>query len=285
MNTKQPTIAVVTSTIGRPELERAILSVQQQNHPCRHYVFVDGEQYFEQVKTLAAKHSDVVFTYLPMNTGSDGWTNSHINAIAPFLVKEDIICYLDDDNWYEPHHTQVIADAFTRFDGLEIAYTLRRLMTEHGEYICDDNSESLGFFQLDTISFNIELNGEQHPVEIMMHRGYLVDTNCLAMNVQTARALAHCWTFSRQNDAYIWKQCLQQKRSIMATAQHTVNYTFNPKAMEILIGLKLTPEQRESLPYHVIKTQNQIVLDWQSPREWHRPSIFVNGALVFLETE
>ena len=36
------TVAVVTSTIGRPELALAIKSVQNQTYPCKHYVFVDG---------------------------------------------------------------------------------------------------------------------------------------------------------------------------------------------------------------------------------------------------
>ncbi|HHF4949445.1 TPA: hypothetical protein ACPO3J_000702 [Haemophilus influenzae] len=41
-NQNNKTVAVVTSTIGRPELSLAIKSVQNQTYPCKHYVFVDG---------------------------------------------------------------------------------------------------------------------------------------------------------------------------------------------------------------------------------------------------
>jgi len=100
------TVAVITSTIGRSHLERAILSVQKQTYPCKHYVFVDGEQFAKDAKQILDKYPHVIATYLPMNTGANGWTNSSINAIAPFLVKEDVICYLDDDNWYEANHVE-----------------------------------------------------------------------------------------------------------------------------------------------------------------------------------
>lgn len=96
------TVAVITSSIGRTHLEEAILSVQTQTYPCKHYVFVDGEIYWDEAKRILDQYPDVIATYLPMNTGADGWTNSYINAIAPFLVKEDVLCFLDDDNWYTP---------------------------------------------------------------------------------------------------------------------------------------------------------------------------------------
>ncbi|VEI46842.1 glycosyltransferase [Actinobacillus equuli] len=84
-----PSVAIITSTIGRPHLERAILSVQQQSYTnCKHYVFVDGEQFFTNAKTIVEKYPHVVVTYLPMNTGANGWTNSSINAIAPFWLKK-----------------------------------------------------------------------------------------------------------------------------------------------------------------------------------------------------
>lgn len=283
MNISQHTIAVITSTIGRPELERAIVSVQEQEYPCRHYVFVDGKQYWDKIKPLKAKYPEVIFTYLPMNTGADGWTNSHINAIAPFLVKEDIICYLDDDNWYQPNHTQAVAEAFTYHENIEVAYTLRRLMTEQGDYLCDDDWESLGFWYFNAVNYSIDFNGLQDSMRIVFHRGCLVDTNCLAMNIKTARELAHHWTLSKQNDAHVWKQCLAQNKNIMATAKRTVNYVLNLKGVDFGSAMKhfnVKPEQVDDFSYHVIKGINQSILDAASPRDWHIPCICINGEIT-----
>ena len=36
------TVAVVTATTGRVELQQAIDSVARQTYPCRHYIFFDG---------------------------------------------------------------------------------------------------------------------------------------------------------------------------------------------------------------------------------------------------
>lgn len=124
------TVAVITSSIGRPELTKAISSVKQQTYPCKHYIFVDGAQFEEQVRAIVGSDPDLVVTYLPMNTGANGWVNSSINAIAPFfLVKEYIICYLDDDNWYEPNHIEVVVNALEK-NKADFTYSLRNFVNE-----------------------------------------------------------------------------------------------------------------------------------------------------------
>lgn len=53
--TNQPdgkTVAVVTSTIGRPELSLSIKSVQNQTYPCKHYIFVDGNIFWDKAKSI-----------------------------------------------------------------------------------------------------------------------------------------------------------------------------------------------------------------------------------------
>ena len=98
------TVAVVTSTIGRPELALAIKSVQNQTYPCKHYIFIDGNMFWDKAKSMLAQFPNVVPIYLPMNTGKNRILNGAINAAAAFLVEEDIICYLDDDNQLREDH-------------------------------------------------------------------------------------------------------------------------------------------------------------------------------------
>lgn len=284
---KIKSVAVVTSTVGRVELERAILSVKQQNYPCKHYIFIDGEQYFHKVKPLQEKYPDVIFTFLPMNTGANGWTNSYINAIAPFLVKEEIICYLDDDNWYEPHHIQSIVQGFNAYENIDVVYNLRRLMKETGEYLCDDNLESLGYYSNgEYIDVFFTFNEIYQGVRLLCHRGYLVDTNCLALNINTAREFAHYWTMSKQNDHYIWHQCLQQNKRIYATAQRTVNYTINIEGHKILEQVlkdfQCKPEQETDLKYKLIKESNNITFNRLQNKEsfWLKPSVYIDGKVI-----
>ncbi|EDK13819.1 TPA: glycosyl transferase [Haemophilus influenzae] len=42
----------MTSTIGHPELSLAIKSVQNQTYPCKHYVFVDGNIFWDKAKSI-----------------------------------------------------------------------------------------------------------------------------------------------------------------------------------------------------------------------------------------
>ena len=83
------TVAVITSTIGRSHLERAILSVQKTKLILANITCLLMENNLRKMQNkFLDKYPHVIATYLPMNTGANGWTNSSINAIAPFLVKK-----------------------------------------------------------------------------------------------------------------------------------------------------------------------------------------------------
>lgn len=283
----QKSVAVISSTIGRPELERAILSVRNQTYPCKHYIFVDGEQHFDKVKPLQDKYPDVIFTFLPMNTGANGWTNSYINAIAPFLIKEDIICHLDDDNWYDTHHIQSIINGFNDYEQIDVVYNLRRFFTEESEYLCDDDSESLGFFYYNIVSYELEFNQIKKPIYTTLHRGTLVDTNCLAMTRETARELAQYWTHSQQNDSYVWKKCLQQNKRIYATGQRTVNYILNTKSFNILpeVHQVFQVQEHQLKEFFVLSFQakNSATLTSKEQPIWCRPYVYINGEILAMD--
>jgi len=97
-------------------------------------------------KQILDKYPHVIATYLPMNTGANGWTNSSINAIAPFLVKEDVICYLDDDNWYEANHVENSLKVLNE-TGADYVFALRNLYDAQEEFVCQDLLESIGNYE------------------------------------------------------------------------------------------------------------------------------------------
>ncbi len=224
------TVAVITSTIGRPHLEEAILSVQTQTYPCKHYVFVDGERFWPEAKQILDKYPDVIATYLPMNTGADGWTNSYINAMAPFLVKEDVLCFLDDDNWYTPNHVEQCIKALQQTPSASYAFALRNLYLARDWFVCPDNLESIGPYQNrlpNPFHYELQINGQHLPMYTNQHYQYHIDTNCFAIKRTLARQLAHHWTHSKKNDYIIANTLRQSNETGVCTKSFTVNYVID----------------------------------------------------------
>lgn len=224
-----PTVAVVTSTIGRPELERAILSIQQQTYPCRHYVFVDGEQFHSQAAEILRRYPNVIATYLPMNTGANGWTNSSINAIAPYLIKADILCYLDDDNWYEPNHIECGVRTLVE-SGADYAYALRNLFDHNQRFICVDCCESLGSYSR---GWGNEFSGEvNHGDKIYSFQcGWStenhIDTNCYFLRHSVAKAVSMAWHTGLHNDKHVYAVLRELGLAEACTRAVSVNYVFD----------------------------------------------------------
>lgn len=227
-------VAVITSTIGRPELEIAIQSVQAQTYPCTHYVFVDGEQYFAAAQTILEKYPNVTAIYLPMNTGANGWTNSAINAIAPFLVKEDVLCYLDDDNWYQPNH---VATCVARLDetGADYVYALRNLYSPSKEFICEDCFESIGYYQNRVeypLEFRVTVDGVAIDLCHRLFKARHIDTNCYAMRKQTAIAVSSYWYSGLHNDTNVFEQLIEAGIHGKCTKHFTVNYILDSEKFD-----------------------------------------------------
>ncbi|WP_439239752.1 glycosyltransferase family A protein [Lonepinella sp. BR2474] len=260
MSNQPLTFAVITATVGRPALERTILSVQNQTYPCKHYVFVDGKQFWDKVKPLEEKYPDVVFTYLPMNTGANGGSNSRINATAPFLVKENIICYLDDDNWYDENHIESFVPFFHEHSDLHYAYHLRRLYDENGEFICDDNFDSIGFWKMGRPNY-IDEEGNSYT----LNSNFFVDTNCYAIKRNIAIAIAQAW---HDHDRGIFKRLSHAPNLVGCnTAIRTVNYIPH-LTFTFSTGKKMTPEtkmQRILCLFYEMNAQKTTQKDWLIP--------------------
>ncbi|WGE45728.1 glycosyltransferase family 2 protein [Actinobacillus equuli] len=226
-----PSVAIITSTIGRPHLERAILSVQQQSYTnCKHYVFVDGEQFFTNAKTIVEKYPHVVVTYLPMNTGANGWTNSSINAIAPFLVKEDLVCYLDDDNWYEPNHVENCVRQLTAHQ-YDYVYSMRNFMNvETGKFICQDTFESVGKYHKMVGDIDVSSDALGISGTICLERKNHIDTNCYCLKREVAIKASQYWYSGECNDNNV-SNWLLSSNEYRGDCTHTfcVNYALDVK--------------------------------------------------------
>lgn len=159
-------VAVVTPTIGSDTLKDCLDSVQNQTYEdLVHYIFLDGEQNFSKIMAQGIKtprKNPVKSIGLEENVGK-GWYGHRVYAACSFLVNADIICYLDEDNWFDPEHVQNLVDVIQ--DGNDWAYSLRKIYTKDGKFLLYDNCESLGkwpvyfddnIFHVDTSSFAIK---------------------------------------------------------------------------------------------------------------------------------
>jgi glycosyltransferase involved in cell wall biosynthesis len=156
-------VAVVTPTIGSDYLAKCVESIQNQTYDnLTHYVFVDGSDANESVAETTSGLSKIKRVYLEENVGK-GWYGHRVYAACGFLVNADAVCYLDEDNWFEPNHVEKLVERIQK--GVDWAYSLRKIVDKDGNYVCDDNCESLGqwpiyfnkdAFHIDTSSFMIK---------------------------------------------------------------------------------------------------------------------------------
>lgn len=200
-------VAVVTSTRGRDTIRRAIGSVKSQTRSARHYVFAHGKDCWDAVKKSTAD-CGVDVTYLPAANGGGGYAMAPVFAAAPYLVEEDVICFLDDDNWYEPEHIEQTVKLIEEHD-LGWAYSLRKIVDADGNFLCDDNCESLGVFH----------NATGH---------FLVDNSCYVVRTDVARKHSHAWYIPVVSDRNFLNALMTTRVPCGTTGKHSVNYRLSP---------------------------------------------------------
>jgi glycosyltransferase involved in cell wall biosynthesis len=170
-------VAVVTPTIGAETLAQCIESVQNQTYEnLTHYIFLDGQECYEKVHHVLYDKSGkrtIKTIELQENVGKE-WYGHRVYSACSFLVNADVICYLDEDNWYEPNHVEKLVEVLK--EGNDWAYSLRKIYDKEGSYICNDDCESLGKWP---VYFN----------DSVFH----IDTSSFAVKRDVAVAIGHSW--------------------------------------------------------------------------------------------
>lgn len=168
-------VAVVTPTIASKHLKQCLESVKNQTYQdLTHYVFVDGKDYLIDVQIETwDRDNDTKLVIMEENVGK-GWYGHRVYAACSFLVNADVICYLDEDNWLDPSHVETLVDVIKR--GNDWAYSLRKIFDKDGNFLCEDNCESLGKWP---VYFNDET--------------YHIDTSCFAVKRDVAVRVGHLW--------------------------------------------------------------------------------------------
>lgn len=136
-----PLVTVITPTTGAPYLRQAIESVKNQTYDnIQHLVVVDGEHPRAVPILQDYPHLDTI--KLPYSTGKDRFNGHRIYGASIYLARGEYVCFLDEDNWFDPEHIESLMKVIN--NKFAWAYSLRKIVDSNGDYVCNDDCESLG---------------------------------------------------------------------------------------------------------------------------------------------
>jgi glycosyltransferase involved in cell wall biosynthesis len=173
------TATVIIPTTGAAKVHDAIKSVLDQTYETKCYVVCDGGEYVYAVKNhigIFKNHpnfKNIVLCNLPINVGAKGFYGHRVYAAFTHLIDTDYVMYLDQDNWLAPNHVQTCINTIEKRD-LDWCYSLRQVHNKDGNFICNDDCESLGKWQT--------YHGINH-----------IDTNSYCLKTSIAVKLASAW--------------------------------------------------------------------------------------------
>ena len=198
---------VILPTTGVPELKSAVQSVLEQTYETKCYVVADGVKYHSKTRLITddfLSRKNLERCYLPINVGANGFYGHRTYAAFTHLVDTKYVLYLDQDCWLDPDHVQNCIDTIEK-NNLDWSYSLRKICDKDGNYITNDDCESLGKWQ--------SYHGINH-----------IDTNCYCLKTEIAIKLAQVWHGGWGQDR-VWLQALSQYfPNFDCTGKYTVNY-------------------------------------------------------------
>jgi hypothetical protein len=214
------TVTVVTAATGHKNLAKGLFSVQRQTYPhVEHVVVIDGlpreAEVNRHINELTIRTKPVRVVPLPHVTGAQAWNGHRMYAAMSFLVNTEFICFLDEDNWYEPDHVESLLGSIVERNAVW-GFALRNLYDVNGQFIGPDLCDNLGCL---------------HPV-FDNPNDYQVDTSCYMLRRDVAAGFAPIWyrptnqpSVLNEPDHLLCRTLLQQQLPVASNLRHTVNYT------------------------------------------------------------
>jgi glycosyltransferase involved in cell wall biosynthesis len=232
---KNMRVMVITPTTGKDTVFKAIKSVKEQTITTEHLVVFDGRAAHDVfVCAEYVCHDNLKTITLPENVGGNGWYGHRVYAGMPLMVNADYILFLDEDNWFEPNHVETMINKIKSKD-LMWAYSLRRIHDESGQYVCDDDCESLGRYPA---VYDSALN--------------FVDTNCYCFRREFLVTVAHSFYGQWGADRPFYKVASTALPSFGCTGEATVNYRAPERLLEMFReGNKIMKQAYKPLPWRL----------------------------------
>jgi GT2 family glycosyltransferase len=216
-------VTVITPTVGSPKLLDAIESVKNQTYKCKHLVVIDGFEHQQKLWDMKSGETkyEVDFVVTPENTGMTGgnFYGHRIYAAYPHLINSDYILFLDEDNWYEPDHVASLIETIEK-KNLDFSYSLRKIFSPDKKYLCDDNCESLGKWEI--FMSRHSPHGKQ----------YLIDTSSFCFRREFIQKTCHFWHTGWGGDRHYFYNVKEQAK-YDTNGKHTLCYRLdgNPNSV------------------------------------------------------
>jgi len=210
------TATVVISSTGSDTLADAIGSVLTQTHRnTTTWVVVDGPEFADKAKAITDRYPTVKTMVLPENTGAQGFYGHRIYAATSFLINTDFVLFLDQDNYFKPNHIASQIDNCLNH-GLDWSYSLRGIYDKGGNYLLDDNCESLG-------AWPIYISDKHH----------LVDTSCYCIKREVITRMGGAWYGGWGWDRQFYAAMQHHFPKFRTTGLHTLCYRLdgNPNSV------------------------------------------------------
>jgi GT2 family glycosyltransferase len=201
------TATVIIPVTGTPECAEAIDSVLNQTYPTTCYVVCDGDKFKPKVQTIISErlgNKNLKTCYLPINVGANGFYGHRTYAAFTHLVDTKYVMYLDQDCWLDKNHVETCVKTIEE-QQLDWCYSLRKIYTKEGEYICNDDCESLGRWQ-------------------SYHNINHIDTNSYCIKTEVAIKLASAWHGGWGQDRVFLQTIAQHFQKWHCTGEYTSNY-------------------------------------------------------------
>lgn len=140
----KPLVTVITPTTASDQLNDVLKSIDRQTYSnIQHLVVVDGfDKYGAKATQLLEGSTRSTAFSLPYNTGYDQYNGHRIYGAMSYIAEGEYLCFLDQDNWYDDTHVESLVDIIQ--SGADWSYSLRKIVNQNGQYICNDDCESLG---------------------------------------------------------------------------------------------------------------------------------------------
>lgn len=206
-----PLVTVITATTGNKHLYDALLSVKKQTYKnIEHYVVIDGFERKKDALKILKSFPDVKLLVLPYSTGKDNYNGHRIYGAGTYLCNGNYVTFLDEDNYYEPDHIRSCVDLVKQ--GYDWVYSFRNIIDQDGNFLCEDNCESLG-------KWKSVLNDN------------FVDVGCWFLSKQSALMVTPLWYRRARHpqeqpevDRIITSTLMQHAPNFESTMKYTLNY-------------------------------------------------------------
>jgi glycosyltransferase involved in cell wall biosynthesis len=200
-------VVIITPTTGDNKLEQCISSVDRQTYTnLVHLVVADGPQFVSNTQKIVLGAPKVKFLPLVENTGANGYYGHRIFAAAGHLVNQDYIIYLDQDNWFDDNHVETMLKIIGE-NNLDWCYSLRKVYDKEGNYLLNDDCESLGKWEA--------------WVGNTVHH---IDTNCFCVKREIVISVSSVWHRGWGGDRMFYRALDQYFPKYDTTGKYTVNY-------------------------------------------------------------